>query len=65
MPFKVIYEDSDTRINEYSEEYLKNVKEKYETYEEAKKAATDYLEDLIMRCQERLNWLKSLDTLEK
>jgi hypothetical protein len=58
--YHVIFEDADTRIHECDDD-----KAEYETFEEAKKAALDYLEDLINGCQERFDELKQARTYEE
>ena len=62
MPFKLIREDCDTRINEYPESYFREGEEKYETFEEAQKHAVKYLENLIVSCQETLEWIKGRES---
>lgn len=58
MPFKIVYEDCDTRINEYPETYFEPGEEKYDTFEEAQIVVIDYLEDLIAQCQETLVFIR-------
>ncbi len=54
MPFKVIYEDSDTRIHEGDESSFFKDEERFDTLREAQDAAIEYLESLIEDSQEAL-----------
>jgi len=59
MPFKVIYDGSETRVNEYPEDYFKDGEEKHDDFESAQQEAIGYLQHLIEEAKQQIEWLKS------
>lgn len=60
MYYHVIFEDSDTRILEYDDSMKRfDTDTNFDTYEEAKEAVIEYLEDHIEGCQETLDVFKN------
>lgn len=59
MPFTVIYDASDTRIDERPESYFMDDEIRFETFEEARQEVIEYLDELLKDVQFTLDFYKS------